>query len=129
MLVWSNEAFHDAEALGDVLADAIDEGVGVVLCAYTMKLHDKVTQAPARGGGGFPGGAPLACAFAPADAAGAQDTSIGGRLESQYLPINMGYIAGGEVPSCAHAPRPALRCAAARCEEDRLMGPHGVSRL
>jgi hypothetical protein len=125
VLVWSNEAFHDAEALGDVLADAIDEGVGVVLCAYTMKLHDKVTQPPRARGPRFPGGAPLACACAPADAAGAQETSIGGRLESQYLPINMGSIAGGEVPPRAHVPHPALRCAAARREEDRR---HGASR-
>jgi len=41
VLVWSNAEFDNSEALGDVLADAADEGVGVVLCAYAMKLHDK----------------------------------------------------------------------------------------
>jgi len=28
VLVWSNANFHEPESLGDVLADAADEGVG-----------------------------------------------------------------------------------------------------
>lgn len=40
-MVWSNANFHAAEALGDVLADAADEGVGVVICCYSMKEADE----------------------------------------------------------------------------------------
>ena len=41
VLVWSNADFHESESLGDVLADAADEGVGIVLCAYCLKASDK----------------------------------------------------------------------------------------
>lgn len=41
VMVWSNANFHAAEALGDVLADAADEGVGVVICCYSMKEADE----------------------------------------------------------------------------------------
>jgi hypothetical protein len=40
VLVWSNADFHEPESLGDVLADAADEGVGIVLCAYALKAND-----------------------------------------------------------------------------------------
>ena len=40
VLVWSNADFHEPESLGDVLADAADEGIGVVLCAYSLKEND-----------------------------------------------------------------------------------------
>ena len=40
VLVWSNADFHEPESLGDVLADAADEGIGIVLCAYCLKAND-----------------------------------------------------------------------------------------
>eukprot|EP00802_Teleaulax_amphioxeia_P007487 Tamp_07493.p1 GENE.Tamp_07493~~Tamp_07493.p1 ORF type:complete len:636 (-),score=154.54 Tamp_07493:192-2099(-) len=40
VLIWSNADFHEPESLGDVLADAADEGIGVVLCAYCLKADD-----------------------------------------------------------------------------------------
>jgi hypothetical protein len=40
VLVWSNADFHESESLGDVLADAADEGIGIVLCAYCLKAND-----------------------------------------------------------------------------------------
>ena len=36
VLLWSNADFHDPEALGDVLADAVEGGVGIVVGAYAL---------------------------------------------------------------------------------------------
>ena len=66
--VWSNASFHDPESLGDVLADAVDEGIGVVLCAYAARA---TAEAAERG------------------------MALAGRLWQQYRPCTRGFVESG----------------------------------
>ena len=68
ILVWSNACFHDPESLGDVLADAADEGIGVVLCAYSARTSGEAAE---------------------------RGMAVAGRLWQQYRPCTRGYVESG----------------------------------
>ena len=68
MQVWSNACFHDQESLGDVLADAVDEGIGVVLCAYAARATGEAAE---------------------------RGMALGGRLWQQYRPCTRGFVESG----------------------------------
>lgn len=66
--VWSNASFHDPESLGDVLADAVDEGIGVVLCAYAARASGEASE---------------------------RGMALAGRLWQQYRPCTRGFVESG----------------------------------
>ena len=66
--MWSNASFQDPESLADVLADAADEGIGVVLCAYAARASGEAAE---------------------------RGMALAGRLWQQYRPCTRGAVESG----------------------------------